>query len=151
MTIVTMYDDVKGWFAKVFKNLPKDEVAALSALNVVAPDAEILLALVDPAAAVIATPIITEVQADLGTIATLLKNGNTVNLGTFLTAVKTNLSALLTAGHITNPTSVTKAQGIVAAIIGVMDSIASEIAATVAPVTASAATTVAAPALTPRT
>jgi hypothetical protein len=121
-------DDVKGWFAKVFKNAPSAEVTALSALNTVAPEAEILLDLIDPAAGAIATPIITEVQADLGTVANLLKSGNTVNLGTFLAAIKSNLSLLLTEGHITDPASVTKATGIVGAISGVITSLQNQYA-----------------------
>lgn len=127
MTIKTAFEDIEGWFKKVFKSAPSWEVTALSAINTVAPEAELVLALVDPAAAVIVTPIITEVQADLGTVANLLKSGNTVNLGTFLTAIKTNLSSLLTDGHITDAASVQKATGIVAAIIGVVDSIVSQL------------------------
>lgn len=123
MTLITVVDDVKGWFKKVFKNAPSDEVMALSALNTVAPEAELLLDLLDPAAGAIATPIITEVQADLGTVANLLKSGNTVNIGTFLAAIKSNLAALLAGGHITDPASVTKATGIVGAITGVVTSL----------------------------
>lgn len=124
---VTVLEDIAGWFKKVFVKAQPWEVTALSAINVVAPEAELLLDFIDPAAAVIATPIITEVQADLGTVANLLKSGNTVNLGTFLTAIKTNLSTLLTAGHITDPASVQKATGIVGAITGVVESISSQL------------------------
>jgi hypothetical protein len=131
MLVKSVFDDVKDWFGKVFTKAPSWTVAALSSINVVAPEAELVLALVDPAASVIVTPIITEVTADLGTVATMLKNGNITNLGTFLTSIKTNLSGLLTAGHITDPASVTKATGIVDAIIGVVDSIAGQLAAAV--------------------
>jgi hypothetical protein len=127
--IITVFDDIGAWFKKIFTKVQPWEVTALSALNTVAPEAELLLAFIDPVAAEIATPIITEVQADLGTVASLLKNQNTVNLGTFLTAIKNNLTTLLSAGHITNPASVQKATGIVGAIIGVVDSIAAQLAA----------------------
>lgn len=126
--VITVLDDIGGWFAKVFKKTQPAAVIALSAINTVAPDAELLLDFVDPAAAVIATPIITEVCADLGTVVNLLKSGNTVNAGTFLVAIKANLSLLLTGGHITNPESVQKATGIVGAITGVVDSILSQLA-----------------------
>jgi hypothetical protein len=129
--IVSIFDDIGAWFKKVFKNAPSWEVTALSAINTVAPEAEIILTLVDPAAAAIVTPVVTEVQADLGTIANLLKSGNTVNLATFLTAIKSNLSNLLTEGHITDPASVTKATGIVNAIIGVVESIAAQVGAVI--------------------
>lgn len=125
---VTVMDDIGAWFKKVFKKAQPWEVTALSAINTVAPEVELLLAFIDPAVAAIATPIITEVQADLGTVANLLKSGNTVNLGTFLAAIKSNLSSLLTAGHITDPASVQKATGIVGEITGVVDSIATQIA-----------------------
>jgi len=128
MSVKTVCADVEGWFAKVFKNAPKAEVIGLSALNTVAPEAEILLDLLDPAAGAIATPIITEIQADMGTVANLLKAGNTVNIGTFTAAIKSNLSLLLTAGHITDPASVTKATGIVNAITGVVTSIQNQFA-----------------------
>lgn len=124
---VTVLEDIGAWFKKVFTKAQPWEVTALSALNTVAPEAELVLALVDPAAALIATPIITEVQADLGTVANLLKSGNTVNLGTFLTAIKSNLATLLTAGHITDPASVQQATSIVGAITGVVNSIQSQL------------------------
>lgn len=127
--IVTVFDDIKGWFGKFFKKAPSWTVTALASISVVAPEAEILLDLADPAVGAIVTPIITEVIADLGTVANLLKNGNTANLPSLLAAIKANLSSLLTAGHITNPASVTKATGIVGAIIGVVDSISAEAAA----------------------
>jgi hypothetical protein len=127
MAFLSAFEDIDSWFKKVFKNAPSWTVSALSAINTVAPEAELVLALVDPAAAAIANPIITEVQADLGTVASLLKSGNTVNLGTFLAAIKANLSTLLTAGHITNPASVEKATGIVSAINSVVTSIQSQL------------------------
>lgn len=128
----TLFADIDSWFKKAFVNPPSWEASALSAINTVTPEVEIALALVDPAAAAIADPIITEVQADLGTVANMLKSGNTVNVGTFLTAIKTNLSTLLTDGHITNPASVEKATGIVGAVSNVLDSIAAQIPAPVA-------------------
>jgi hypothetical protein len=124
----TVFEDIGAWFKKVFKKLPSAEAQALSTINAVAPEAEIVFSLVDPAAAAIADPIITEIQADLGTVANLLKSGNTVSLGTFLTAIKSNLSTLLTAGHISDPASVTKATGIVSGIVGVIDSLLNQYA-----------------------
>jgi hypothetical protein len=124
-----VFKTIESWFAKIFKNAPAWNVIALSTLNTIAPDAELVLTFVDPAAEAVAGPIITEVQADLGTLATLLKNGSTNSLSTFVAAIKTNLSSLLTAGHITNPTSVAKATGLVSAINAELDSILSAVPA----------------------
>lgn len=123
MTLSTAFADVKGFFKKVFTKAVPAEAAALSVLNTLAPDVEIVLDLVDPAAGELATPIITEIQADMGTVAGLLKSGNTATVGSFLVAIKSNLGLLLSAGHISNPASVTKATGIVGAISGVIGSL----------------------------
>lgn len=123
---VVAFDDVKSWFSKVFKNAPKDTAAALSVLNSAAPLFEGVIAIEDPALAAVADPIITEIQADMGTVSSMLKNGNITGIGSFLTAIKTNFSNLLSAGHITDPNSVAKAD----AFLGVIDSIASDLGVT---------------------
>ena len=118
--IVSIFDDVKTWFAKVFKNAPKDAAAALADLNTAAPYFEAVLAEVDPAAALIVDPIITVIQGDLGTVANMLATGNVTSVGTFLTAVKSNFAELLTEGHITSATSVAKANAFLSIITGLL-------------------------------
>jgi hypothetical protein len=122
----SIFGHVKNWFGKVFKTAPADTVIALSALNAVAPEVEIGLALVDPEAAAVADPIITEIQADLGTVATLLKSGNVAHLPTFISAVKANFAALLAAGHIKDTASQAKAKSIFDAASLVLDNILSQ-------------------------
>ena len=118
--IVSIFDDVKTWFAKVFKNAPKDAAAALADLNTAAPYFEAVLAEVDPAAALIVDPIITVIQGDLGTVANMLATGNVTSVGTFLTAVESNFAKLLTEGHITSETSVAKANAFLSIITGLL-------------------------------
>jgi len=104
-----VFGDVKSWFAKVFKNAPKDVAIALSVLNSAAPLFEAVIAVTDPAAAVIVDPIVVTIQADLGTVSSMLANGQISSVGTFLAAIKANFSTLLTEGHVTDAASVAKA------------------------------------------
>lgn len=113
---MTFFKNIEDWFKKVFKNVPAWNVIALSALNVAAPLIETVLALADPAAAAVVTPIFTAIQADLGTVSQVLATGSTTNLASLLNSVKANLPALLTAAHITDVASVEKANAAVAAI-----------------------------------
>ncbi len=123
---VIVFGDVKSWFGKVFKNAPKATAAALSVLNTAAPLFEAVVAVTDPAAAVIIDPIVTVIQADLGTVSQLLANGNITSVGSFLAAIKNNFSTLLTEGHITDTASVAKAN----VFLSVLESIASDLGTT---------------------
>ena len=123
---VVVFSDVKSWFGKVFKNAPKATAAALSVLNTAAPLFEAVVAVTDPAAAVIIDPIVTVIQADLGTVSQLLATGNITSVGSFLAAIKNNFSTLLTEGHITYTASVAKAN----VVLSVLESIASDLGTT---------------------
>jgi len=123
---VVAFDDVKAWFSKVFSSAPKETAAALSVLNTAAPLFEAVTAEVDPSLAVVADPIITVVQADLGTVSQMLSTGNITGIGSFLTAIKTNFSTLLTEAHITDAASVAKAN----VFLSVIQSIASDLGVT---------------------
>jgi hypothetical protein len=120
-------NDVKSWFSKVFAKAPKATAAALSVLNTAAPLFEAVIAVVDPAAAVIVDPLVTVIQADLGTVSQLLAQGNITNVSSFLAAIKSNFSTLLTEGHVTDAASVAKAN----VFLSVLQSIASDIGASV--------------------
>lgn len=106
---VVVFADVKTWFSKVFKSAPKAAATALAVLNTAAPLFEVVVAVVDPALAVVADPIVTIIQADLGTVSSLLANNQISSVATFLAAIKSNFSTLLTEGHITDAASVSKA------------------------------------------
>ncbi len=123
---VVVFSDVKSWFGKVFKNAPKATAAALSVLNTAAPLFEAVVAVTDPAEAVIIDPIVTVIQADLGTVSQLLANGNITSVGSFLAAIKNNFSTLLAEGHITDTASVAKAN----VFLSVLESIASDLGTT---------------------
>lgn len=123
---MSLFSDVKSWFAKVFKSAPKDTAVALTILNTAAPLFEAAVAITDPALAAVADPIISEIQADLGTVAMMLKSGQVTGIGSFLSAIKANFGTLLTEGHITDPASVAKAN----AFLSVINSIASELGVT---------------------
>lgn len=123
---VVVFDDVKSWFSKVFKNAPKAAASALAVLNTAAPLFEAVVAVVDPALAVVADPIITIIQADLGTVSSLLANNQITSVASFLAAIKSNFSTLLTEGHITDAASVAKAN----VFLGVLQSIASDLGVT---------------------
>ncbi len=117
---VVAVEDVKGFFAKVFKNAPKDAAVALSVLNSAAPLLEAAVTVEEPAVAAVIDPILTVVQADLGTVSSMLANNQISSVGTFLTAIKANFSTLLTEGHITNADSVAKANTFLGVIQSVM-------------------------------
>jgi hypothetical protein len=124
---VTFFENIGSWFKKVFKSVPAWNVIALSALNAVAPVFETVFALVDPAAATIVTPIITQIQADLGTVSQLLASGQTVNLATLLIAIKTNFATLLQEAHITDAASVAKANAAETTITSELEALISAI------------------------
>lgn len=106
---MSWFKKVEGWFAKVFANAPKWNVTALAALNIIAPILETALSLADPAVANIVDPIITQIQADLGTTSQLLAAGSTQGLAGLLTAIQGNFSTLLKEAHITDPNNVARA------------------------------------------
>lgn len=121
--IETEFSKVKTWFSKVFKTLPAWNVVAATALNVAAPLVETIVDLADPAAGAVLTPVLTKIQADFGTVASLLASGNTTNVSTFLNAIKTNLPQLLAAAQISDPASVAKSTAAVATITSEIDAI----------------------------
>lgn len=120
---VTIADDVFNWFKKVFSNVPAETTRALTIVNTLAPEAEMVFALVDSKDAAAFNPIINEATADLGTVANMLKQGQTNGIDGFLTSIGANLKTLITDGHIKNTDSVQKATGIVNGVIAGINSI----------------------------
>jgi hypothetical protein len=127
--MIKIFDNIGSWFKKVFKNVPAWNVVALSTLNLIAPLLETVLAFADPSAGALIDPIVTQIQADLGTASQLLSAGNTVNLSSLLKAIQSNFSALIAAAHITNPTSVARAQEAETAITSELEAIIAAIPA----------------------
>ena len=123
--VVMIWDKLKSFFGKAFKNAPSDLVVAQAALNTAAPLFEAVATAVDPELAVVAGPIISEIQTDLGTVSGMLQTGSITSVGTFLVAIKENFSTLLTEAKITDPASVAKAS----TFLSVIQSIASAVAA----------------------
>ena len=121
--VVTVFDDIKSWFAKVWKKVPSDIVVAQSALNAAAPIFEEVVTVVDPALAVVVDPIVTVVQIDLGTVSALLKAGTVTNISTLLAAIKANFSTLLSEAHITDTETVAKAN----TFLSILESIATSL------------------------
>jgi len=126
---MSFFKNIETWFAKVFEDAPKWNVVALSALNIIAPIFETVFTLVDPAVAGIATPIITQIQTDLGTTSQLLASGNASGLTGLLNSIKANFATLLKEAHITDPASVSKANAAEATITSELEAIISSIPA----------------------
>ena len=125
--IVTEFDKIEAWFKSWWKKLPAWNVVAMSALNVAAPLVETILDLVDPAAAGVIEPIITEIQSKFGTAASLISSANTTNLSTTLTSITTQLPTLLSLANITNPASIAKASAAVTTISSEIEAILASI------------------------
>jgi hypothetical protein len=91
----------------------------------------------DPAAAAIVGAVVNEARTDLAVVsATVADFGPTPDAAAAFTAVQTNLSGLLTAGHVTSTTSVaavTKAVSEVGVIASAVQVAAQAIAAAAAP------------------
>jgi hypothetical protein len=130
---MSFFSKVEAWLKKVFGS-PKWENTARATLTIVAPLTETIVGLVagEPAAAAVGA-IINVVQSDLGVAATVIGQADaTPTLDGALSAITTNLQALLTAGHISNPTTQTKVTAIVNTIVGEVEAIQKTLPATVA-------------------
>lgn len=113
-------------FTKLFGNAPSVLQTASSVLRYVSPFIKGILSLVggEPLAADV-QKIVAEIQSDLATAATLISQshgspsaGIVDQLVNILTAVNSNLAALLQAGHIKEPSTVAKVTAIVNTITG---------------------------------
>ena len=110
-------------------------------LSYVGPALELGLdALNQPAIAAEVATVVAKAQSDLKAASALVTDfGPTPTAASAFTAVQTNLSSLLTAGQITNPTTVatiTKSVAEVGAVAAAVQVAATAIAASVAPPTA---------------
>jgi hypothetical protein len=128
---IRMFKKIGSFFNKLFNNAPSWSQKASTAITLVAPLTNTLVALADgEEAAAQATSIVHEVQSDLAAASSLLSEAHgtataPAGLSSILQGVTDNLSALLAAGHIKNPNTVTK-------VTAVVNTIAGEISAVIA-------------------
>ena len=140
---MSFFASVKSFFHKLFGSLPSWEKSASSTLAFAAPLVEEIVALSagEPAAAEVQS-IVSEVQKDMATVATVVSGAagepsatSYQTATTALNSIKTNLTGLLTAGHVKNPDTLAKVTGITNTIIGEAEAILSEMPAPTAAAT----------------
>lgn len=108
--------------AKLWTEAPKIEQVASSILTYAGPALQTIVTVeAGSAAGAIVGKVVAQAQADLTAAAGLVYDfGATPSVASVLTAVKNNLDALLSAGHVTNANSVntvTKVTGEISALI----------------------------------
>lgn len=127
-SVVTFFEKVGSWFKSLFKKAPAVEQQISAVVSYVAPIAESILTLVDPPAALIATPIITEVETGLATLKATTSGvsltGTTLQtVDSVLNSIKTNISGLLDIAEIKNSAKIADITAAVTAITGEVDAI----------------------------
>jgi len=124
---MSWFTKVENEFKKLFSKVPTWQQTASGAITITAPLLEELIAqTAGESTAAEVTSVINEVQTDLATVSALIKGtGSTATLSGVLESIKTNLSGLLTAGHIKDAATLTKVTGIVNTVIAEVEAIAS--------------------------
>lgn len=130
MSIGSFFSKVASWFKRLFKAAPQAEHIALATITYVAPIVEGILALVDPPAAAIVTPIITVVERDLSTVAATIQDGMPAAgssaeqaVESALNAIKSNIGGLLQVAEVKNSAKITEITTAVNTITGEVDAI----------------------------
>ena len=133
MSIFTGIENMEHTFAgwaekelnKLFGFAPKIEQVADTVLTYVGPALQTVVTLEAGApAGTIVEKVIQKAQSDLTAVSGLIYDfGANPTIGSIIASVKTNLSALLAAGHVTNPTSVAGMNQ----VIGELDTLATAI------------------------
>lgn len=105
MSFLTALKGFGGWFTKQWQKLynaaPQVEHVVDVVISYAAPALQIILGALDPPAAVIVGPIITEIQKDLHVASALVFDfGANPNAVSILQGVTSELQGLLDAGHI---------------------------------------------------
>jgi hypothetical protein len=119
------YSELKKWFGD-FKRFVTSEQAATTTIKLAASALELIVAdTAGEADSALITSAINEAQTDFGIAATLLSApggaaGNVAQITAALSSVQTNLPALLSAGHIKDPVTLTK---VTAAVTGVIEDV----------------------------
>jgi hypothetical protein len=121
---MSFFSKIESFLKKVFGSAKWENIARAT-LTVVAPLTETIVGLVagEPAAAALGA-LINQIQSDLGVAATVIGQADqTPTLTGALTAVQSNLQAILTAGHITDPTTLQKVTAVVNTVAGEIEAV----------------------------
>jgi hypothetical protein len=115
MSFLSALKGFGGWVAKewtkVFNAAPTIEAVADTVFKYVVPALQIILAAVAPEDAAIVAPIITEVQKDVSVVSGLIFDfGANPTAASMVAAIETDLTDLLTAGHIKDTALTAKLQ-----------------------------------------
>ena len=125
----TIYNALKNFFLKLDKDEPQIEKAAALTLQVAAPLVETIVGLTagEAAAAEIAV-IVTDVQTEMANVqTTLAAAGPAPTVTSALTAIVSNLKALLTGAQIKNPATLSKVSTVVETVVGEVEAIISDL------------------------
>lgn len=126
MSIFTALHTFGAWvekeLAKLEKEAPAFEAIADATLKYVGPALSVIVGIVNPAAGSIVSAVIADAQKDLLAASGLIHDfGASPTVQSILNSTSSNLSALLTAGHITDAATVAKVQRVVAEIEGLIE------------------------------
>jgi hypothetical protein len=119
-----MFKKIGSFFSKLFNNSASWSQKASTAITLVAPLTNTIVALVGGEEdATKATAVVHEVQSDMAAAAALLSEAHgtataPAGLNSILQGVTDNLGALLAAGHIKNPDTLSKVTAVVNTITG---------------------------------
>lgn len=118
----SFFGKIKSFFSKFFNKVPSWSQHLSAVLSFVAPLTEGILQAFDPTVAPEAHQIIAEVQTDLAVAGAVASQSHGATppetLVNTITSINTNLSELLTAGHIKDPATLAKVTGISNIITG---------------------------------
>lgn len=126
----------RNTFNKLFGKAPSVLQEAQSVLNITAPAINLIVAEADPSEAQAVSNITAEIQADVGTAASLISQSHNATDATTLAAVSTsfaginaNLNGLLAANHVKNTSTQAKVKAIIGEVAGVITNLANAQAA----------------------
>jgi hypothetical protein len=127
---MSFFSKIGSFFKKLFTNAPSWSQTASTTLTLAAPLISTVVGLVSgPDNAAEALQVAHEVQADLTAASALISQAHGTNeagnLAAILQSVNSNLDALLGAGHIRNPETLSKVKTIVGTISGEVSAIIS--------------------------
>lgn len=131
---MSFFSSIEGALKKFFTTAPKWENIAQGTLTLIAPLVKgIAASTASESDQKTISAIIDEIQTDLAVTSAAISTGSTGGATVALTSLQTNLGALLTAGHIKDPATLQKVQGIATIVIGEVSAILAVVPKTSAP------------------
>ena len=118
--VITVVDEVFGWFKSIFKKAPSWIVIAQTAINLAAIGFEGVTAALDPSLAAVADPIISAIQVKLGTVVSLIKTGDASSAASILQTIEADLAQLESVTNIEDPETKAKIAAVVATLNAVL-------------------------------